>query len=94
MINERTLPPREQRFRDKSLASKYPEDYESYSRTAVIESDYGIKMYLQYIKPVLERQNREHLKFYQKSGYSCSVDINRLKKALPKSLCLFNRPAG
>ena len=88
MKDDRTLPDKEKRRADSSLREKYPDHYDVFSDSAVVESEYAIKMYLQTIYPVLAGLKRENLLFYQKKGYSCSVNINHLKTPFDKP-CVF-----
>lgn len=82
--DDRVVPEYEKRKTVSSLRDKYPELYDMYTHMAVVESEYAMEMFRQTIHPVLANVKRENLKFYQKSGYSCSVDINHLKSPFDK----------
>jgi pimeloyl-ACP methyl ester carboxylesterase len=84
MKKDRDLPVFEKRKSDPSLREKYPEQYAQFAETAVIESEYAMQMYLKTIHSVLAKRKREHLRFYQKTGYSCSIDVDRMANPFDK----------
>ena len=88
MRDDRVVPPFQKRKKDESLKEQYPDLYDAYSETAVVESEYSMQMYIQNVHPVLAALKKENIRFYMKSGYSCSVNVNRLKQPFDRP-CVF-----
>ncbi len=78
MKEDRTLPAFEKWKALPELGKADPRIYQSYTESAVVETFYGWDLYRRTVYPVLKRLNRENVRFYQKKGYACSVDVNCL----------------